>query len=76
LLYFWTNAQQYIGKNVRLPKKNVVGNVSEFGLNLIPKIFSALARNFLSNQKYEDEIWQKKKRRKIVLILPSLNCAS
>ena len=42
-------------------------NLREFGVNLISNIFCAVAWNFLCTQKFEQEIWHKKKGRKIVL---------
>ena len=49
--------------------------LKEFGLNLISNSVCAIAWSILSSQKYEHEIWQKKKWRKIIQTLRFLKPA-
>jgi len=46
-------------------RKNKVGRLREFNLNLISKSVCALASNLLSSQKFEHEMWHKMKTKKI-----------
>jgi len=47
-------------------RENKEGNLGVFSLNLISESFCALVGNFLSSQKFEDEILQKTKGNKSV----------
>jgi len=50
---------------LRYQRKNEVGNLREFGLNLVSNIICAVAWKFRYWQSYENEIWQKMKRMKL-----------
>jgi hypothetical protein len=62
-------------QHLEYQRKNEAGHLGEFGLNLISGRVRALAWIFLSTQNFGNEIWQKKKWRKIVQILGFLNLA-
>jgi len=51
--------------NVRISKVNLAENLREFDLNLISSCVCTFALNVVYSQKFDHEIWNKKKQRKI-----------